>query len=212
MDNTTLSALFAQAVESLLQGHIICEYSNEELHRYISNDTHFQDIDNYLRRIGRVLRKTMDGAAFFAAYHDLDAPGVKTAIRRQFTEVINELEPLVRWLEMVRSARKMDRTLQAGDAVRESQLLEPVEQAPALREELEKLSRSKLLANNNNEPGKQMRAVLKRLCDHGYLVPRGTQYIATGRWSRLYDLMEFISTHEQLDADETDSEQQELIL
>jgi len=205
--------IFASVVEHLLQGQVICEYAYESEYQYLDDEANWREVDVYLRRVDRMLKRTLDGTAVFAAYTTLEFSLYRSDVRRGFAETINGLEPLVRWLHMVSSASRSDRPVTAGDVVRPSRLLESIENAPVLCEELDRLSKTKLLSNNQSTPRGQLDAILKRLADNGYLVakgPRAMQYLATGKWSRLYDVMDFISTHEQLDV-EPEPEQEALL-
>jgi len=210
----TNSDLFASLVEKLLAGEIICEITDESLYRFLQDTVHQQDVDGFLRRIGRVLRVTQDGSGFFAAYRNLSDSSIKQQIKRNFSEVINDLEPLVRWLRLALSAEKMGNPLQPGDTLRGSELLKAIENAPALVEELDRLSRSKLFSNNSTGAKKQLDAILRRLCENGYLVARGSSgsvYVATGKWARLYELLQFIGAHEQLEGVEDEPSQREFL-
>ena len=199
--------LFSRSLEMLMRGQIICEFVDEDAYEFLSDHNHFSQADEFVRRLGKAIRKTHDGNAFYLTYQHLDDTGVKSIIKRQFGETINEIEPLVRWMQMVRLARNMDKDIHPGDVIQESQILDPIENASELRDELDKLCRSKFLANNNTIPSKQIYAILNKLKEHGYFIQNGTRYIATGKWSHLYDVLEFIATHEQLSFEEDEAEQ-----
>ena len=204
---------FSSLMEKLLAGDVICEATAEPFYKYLKDPIHEKNVDEYLRRIGRVLRSTPDCSGYYAAYRDLSSPSVKQQIKKQFSEAMNDLEPLVRWLRLAVSAEKAGAPLQPGDTLRGSELLEAIENAPALGNELDRLSKTRLFSNSSTGPKKQLDSILKRLCDNGYLVTKGTSgsvFIATGKWARLYELLQFIATHEQLDSNEDVPEQQEL--
>ena len=206
--------LFSCLIEKLLAGDVVCGIATEALYKYLDDPAHQQEVDGYLRRIGRVLRSTQDGSSYYAAYRNLTDPSVKQQIKRQFGEAINDLEPLVRWLRLAVSAEKSGSPLQPGDTLRGSELLEAIENAPALVDELDRLSRTRLFNNSSSGPKKQLDSILKRLCDSGYLVSRGASgsvFIATGRWARLYEVLQFIASHEHLDTEEDEPEQAELL-
>ena len=215
MNRSTDSEAFPSLLEKLLAGEVICGYSNAQLHQYLQDQSHREDVDAFLHRIGRVLRTTGDGSGYFAAYRNINEPEVRSVIRRQFSQAMNDFEPLVRWLRVALSAsKKSGAPLQPGDTLRGSELLEAIENAPALVEELGRLSRTRLFKNLGAGPKRQLDAILKRLCDEGYLVPKGPSgsvYVATGKWARLYEVLEFIVAHEHLDGDEDAPVQKELL-
>lgn len=208
------SDAFSCVIEKLLAGDVICVITAETLYKFLEDPIWKQDVDGYLRRIGRVLRTTQDGSGYYAAYRNLSDPSVRQHVKRQFGEAMNDLEPMVRWLRLAASAEKSGSPLKPGDVLRGSELLEAIENAPALVEELDRLSRTKLFNNTSSGPKKQLDSILKRLCDNGYLVSRGASgsvFIATGRWARLYEVLQFIAGHEHLDTEEGAQEQAEMV-
>ncbi len=202
------SQLFTRAAEVLLAGEIICFHRTPELHTFLSEGANEQAMGELLRKIGRRLSKTADDASWFAVYRSLDSDGVRRAIGRQFGEVVNNLEPLVIWLQMSGAFGSNGRPLQTGDSLKTSELLAAIETAAALREDLDRLSGTRMFSNTQSTPQGQLNSVLKKLVEDQYLVPVGKanlQYVATGKWSRLYDLLEFIAAHEQLEVEDDGS-------
>jgi hypothetical protein len=202
------SETFTTLIETLLAGKIICEASAEHLYRYLEDEYNAREVDDYLRRIGRTLVTTEDKAGFYAAYTNLDRQESRREVRQLFREAANDLEPLVHWLRLVRAADPSGTPLSCGDVLRESELILAVENAPSLAQRVERLSRSGLFSNQASGPKKQISAIVRKLCENGYVVERGNVYLATARWSRLYELMDFIATHEHLDTEEEDGASQ----
>jgi len=204
-----MSDIFEDIVELLLEGGVICEYTNEDMYQYLQDNDHEQTLNQYLSKIGRIVKPTADNAAFFAAYISLDKPKYQTLVRQQITETMNQLEPLVRWLHLVSTSSLTDRPVSPGDVVKISVILDAVESSPVLCDDLALLSRSRMLSNTQSSAKGQIDAIMKKLVEYGYLIPdgrTGAQYIATGKWSHLYDVMTFISTHEQLSEEVEDQE------
>ena len=207
---------FSRIVEHLLAGGFICEYSDELAYEYLSIDTRRSDIDSYLRKIGRCLYATEGAVAFYAAYTSIDGNDRRQDVRSQFREIINSLEPLCRWLRMLASALQSEVTVQPGDVLRQGELLSALGEAPALSEDLAGLCRSGLFHSKKLATSEQLEVVLAKLVDQGYLLRNtatGSLFTATGKWSYLYDVLEFIHTHETISSDdELEQEQAELSL
>lgn len=205
------SALFSRAAEALLAGEIICSYRTPDLHAFLSEQTNAAAMEEFLRKIGRRLTQTADQSSWFAIYREMESETARRAISAQFNKVINNLEPLVIWLQMSSTFGSIGTPIRAGDTLKTGELLLAIEFAPALCDDLEKLSRTKLFSNNQRTSKGQLDSILKKLVDEQYLLPMGrgqSQYAATGKWSRLYDLLEFIAAHEQLEIEEDDKEEQ----
>lgn len=213
MTTTSMSDLFQPLLECLLGGNIVCSVTAEDQYEYLQDTQNREAVDSYLRRIGRTLRCTQDGAGYFAAYRDIDDTTAKRHIRARFSETVNDIEPFIRLLRLIGLSSRTDRPLQHGDVIHSGDLAKAVDQAPALVKELEALSRTRLFGNQATGAARQIEAILKKLNEYGYLQKTGAsgaKYVATGKWSRLYEELQFIASREHLDTDEDAPEQQEL--
>ena len=101
----------------------------------------------------------------------------------------------------------------AGDVIKESILLSAIENSASLGLQLEKiadkLQRAKGAINTKN----RLRSVLDYLCTQGFLVSTSTSgaiYIATAKWSLLYDELEFIHSFDGFEEVSTQPVQTEL--
>lgn len=209
--------LYAEIIESLLAGRFICAVADELAFGYLSKQAYRQDMDTYLKKIGRRLQTSSSGDVYYCAYNTIHSGARRTAVKEQFAHTINVLEPLVRWLKMAMSALQKDATIQPGDVLRQGELLSAIELTQTLTDDLAKITRTGPFATTREAPRDQLNHVLNKLVESGYFkptAPKATTYIATGKWSYLYDVLEFIHTHEDLgmDDDKPDEEQQELML
>ncbi len=214
MSKESNNSIFKTIIEGLLSGKVLCEYSATSEYEHLNDEVNRQEADDFLRKIGRSLRVTGDGSGYYAAYNELSDPVARLHVKHQFNEAINDLEPMINWLKITSTTNHSGSPLKPGDTLRGSELLKAIETAPALVEQLDRLSRSGLFANKSTGAKKQLDAILKRLCDNNYLIARGSSgsvYIATGKWARLYEILEYIAGHEQLDSEEDSSEQKELV-
>ncbi|MBV1878960.1 MAG: hypothetical protein KUG79_15075 [Pseudomonadales bacterium] len=204
---------FRRIVELLLAQEFICEYADKPAFEYLTNNVYRENVDNFLRKIGRCLRQTEDMSTYYCAYAQTSSDATRIQLRQQFRDTINALEPLVRWLSLVMSATQQDAPLAPGDIIRQGELLSVVEVTPALVEDLAQITRAGLFASKSAAAKDQLSQVLSVLCNTGYLLrssPTSSLYTAAGKWSYLFEVLEFIHTHEELSASEAQDEQQQL--
>ena len=168
-----------------------------------------QSVNDYLRRIRRTLRQTDDGVAWYAASQETEQPETRKRLQKQFAEVIQQLEPLTRWLALLMSAQSTDAPVSPGELVKEGALLSRIEDSAPLADELAQLVKLPLFSSTHSSAKGQLGAVLASLCSTGYLLRNsetGSVYIATGKWSYLFEVMEFIASHEALEVESTAGE------
>lgn len=219
MNQSDHEDLFSAIVESLLAGQFICSHSDEISFDYLARDTYRADVDRYLNKIGRRLQTSTTGDVYYCAYQSIGSNSRRADIKEQFGITINLLEPLVRWLKLAMSALQKDATIQPGDPLRQGELLTAIELTQTLTDDLAKITRSGPFATTREAPRDQLNHLLSKLVETGYLKPtasKATTYIATGKWSYMYDVLEFIHSHEDLgqspDDDQRIEDQQELML
>lgn len=202
MSVETDPSAFGDVVLLLLRGEFVCRHSEGKVFHFLSDDANFEAVNKYLNRLRISLRQTDDGEAIYAAYLDADSADRRTAIRQQMRETINHLAPLSEWLDLVMAGQRSNAAIHPGDVIRESALLAAIEAAPALSDALSSLSAGALFKVKNPAPKVQISKVMETLCELGYLKVQqdnGSTYIATGRWSYFYEVMDFIVEHERID-------------
>ena len=191
--------LFEQTVTALLAGEIICEYRYDSLYNYMTMPGNQQQVAAFLSQINRVLRRTGSNDAWLCAFEDTTSKAVKDSIRNRFDEVANNLEPLVHFLRLIMATEGNERPVSPGDSISEGHILERISSAPSLESKLRSLTESQYFKSRKPDSAGQLRVVMGNLEKAGYLKRKGTTgslYLATGKWSWLYDLMTFIQTHE----------------
>lgn len=187
--------LFTNVIHSLFAAKVICEHSDETAFRYLNNPILLEQAEDYVRRIGYRLRQSRDGRAIVLCYADPNDPIAKSNIRQFFKETAHFMEPLVRWIGLVTVCRDDKFPLAPGDNLYKSKLLTGIEDAPSRRDELARIARSSFIGSTSTKVDGQLNAVLSRLVQKNYLIEidrQGIQFRATGKWSLLYDTLEFI--------------------
>ena len=90
--------VFPRLIESLLKGDVICEFTDELAYRYLEEPRHIQEVDSYLRRIGRVLKSTQDQSAYYCGYYEINNPAYQRLhVVHRFIELAFYLNP-GRWV------------------------------------------------------------------------------------------------------------------
>jgi hypothetical protein len=206
-----MSERFESCIEALLNGEVLCEVTENELFRYLSDHENLSSIQKYLHQIGRKVITTRDKAGFFCAYRDLSNPKHRAAVKRQFEGAQGALEGLILWLRLVRRTDPDSRPIEAGYRLMESELLAAIEGSASLNSQLDEIAHRLRRDQKSIESKTKLRGLLKYLTDHGFLKSiggSGAVYIATAKWSLIYDQLDFICQFEGIELTEPRSEVQ----
>ena len=213
--SSNINRTFTSVIEQLLARKFICEISDKEAFEYLSETTYRDNVDQYLMKIGRKLCCTDDGAAYYCVYNNINDTNIRTELRRQFRETVNYIEPMSKWMSLVMSAIQLDQPIIPGAVIRQGELLSAIEMTPALADDLSMIVRGGPFKTTKQAPKDQLNHLLTTLVDEGWLVrtsPTSSVYTATGRWSYLFEVMEFIALHEDISINDDENNQQELSL
>lgn len=187
-------------IELLLKGEFICRTTNEEGWRALKNNSTRERVEAYLNQINRTVASAAEGDVFFCGYLQL-GDSERKVISSQFKDICQALIPLVEWLVLVQEASGQDAPLSEGAPVRLTELQSRIEDTPAFREQLAKLSQYRLFGSTSTNSDAQIKLVFKRLVELGYLVRPNAEkqiYIATGKLDYLYEVIRFIDETEGL--------------
>ncbi|MGL4613209.1 MAG: hypothetical protein ACRCVV_04760 [Shewanella sp.] len=187
-------------IESLLKGEFICRTTNEDGWRALKTSSTRERVEAYLNQINRTLASAAEGDVFFCGYLQL-GDSERKVISAQFRDICQSLIPLVEWLVLVQEASGQDAPLSEGAPVRLIELQSRIEDTPAFREQLAKLSQYRLFGSTSSSSDAQIKLVFKRLVELGYLVRPNAEkqiYIATGKLDYLYEVIRFIDETEGL--------------
>ena len=187
-------------IELLLKGEFICRTTNEAGWRALKNSSTRERVEGYLNQINRTVASAAEGDVFFCGYLQL-GDSERKVISSQFKDICQALIPLVEWLVLVQEASGQDAPLSEGAPVRLTELQSRIEDTPAFREQLAKLSQYRLFGSTSTNSDAQIKLVFKRLVELGYLVRPNAEkqiYIATGKLDYLYEVIRFIDETEGL--------------
>lgn len=198
--NQTVLVGTSAIIELLLKGEFICRTTNEEGWRALKNNSTRERVEAYLNQINRTVASAAEGDVFFCGYLQL-GDSERKVISSQFKDICQALIPLVEWLVLVQEASGQDAPLSEGAPVRLTELQSRIEDTPAFREQLAKLSQYRLFGSTSSNSDAQIKLVFKRLVELGYLVRPNVEkqiYIATGKLDYLYEVIRFIDETEGL--------------
>ncbi|MBB1268872.1 hypothetical protein [Shewanella sp. SR44-3] len=202
-------------IEQLLKGEFICRITNEDGWRALKNSATRDRVETYLNQINRTIASAGEGEVFFCGYLQL-GDAERKVISAQFKDICSALIPLVEWLVLVQEASGQDAPLSEGAPIRLTDLQGRIEDTPAFREQLNKLSQYRLFGSSSSNVDGQIKLVFKRLVELGYLSKPNSEkqiYIATGKIDYLYEVIRFIDETEglSLEAQAETATQRELI-
>lgn len=205
--------IFNAVIKEIVFGRqFICAQTNEDFYNYLEDDYGLSQVNNYLRTMHRVLRKTAQGDTYYCCYLYPNEPEYKSSCRAIYTRLINDLNPFLKLITTVMSFNSGS-PIRPGDILKEGHLLTGFEQSKSHCESLKEITRSGFFASTSTTVKGQLTQVLKKLSDDGYLMPHGhsgTQYRATGKWSMLYDFIDFQYSNELIEDDDLNMEQMDL--
>ncbi|NMD50764.1 hypothetical protein HG547_03845 [Shewanella sp. DNRA4] len=198
--NQTVLVGTGAIIELLLKGEFICRTTNEDGWRALKNNSTRERVEAYLNQINRTVASAAEGDVFFCGYLQL-GESERKVISSQFKDICQALIPMVEWLVLVQEASGQDAPLSEGAPVRLTELQSRIEDTPAFREQLAKLSQYRLFGSTSTNSDAQIKLVFKRLVELGYIVRPNVEkqiYIATGKLDYLYEVIRFIDETEGL--------------
>jgi hypothetical protein len=190
---------FELTVTLLLEQKVICENIYPEPYRFLLKESNQEEINAYLHKIGRSTARTNDLKGFYCIFSSLDDKRKRQYAQKQFETVIVNIEGLVEWLRMIRNIDKDSRPLEAGSRLNESELLAAIEESSTLSLLLENIAHKLKKGGKSSEVKTKLGNVLQYLTENQYLQPigkSGSVFVATAKWSLLYDQLDFIRSHE----------------
>ncbi len=196
-----------QIIESLLKGDFICRTTNEDGWRHLKSPANRELVEDYLGKLNRTVCAVGTGSeseVFFCGYIQL-GDAEKRQLSIQFRDIYNALTPLIEWLVLVQEAGSQDAPLVEGSPVRLNELQTTIEDTPAFKEQLARISHYRFFGSTSTTVDSQLKQVFKRLCEQGYLTRPNSEkqiYIATGKLDYLYEVIHFIDETEELNLEE----------
>lgn len=190
---------FADIAKMLINGQFICEYSHPDDYSFLLKPGMADEMTAYLEKMEFTLSTPQEGNGFYCSY--LFPKNNQTDLKRQFTEIISSLSPLVSFLTLVQQTSGDDDIIRPGDIIRMTELQGVIEDTAALSTQLDKIVRHSLFKSSSPTVEGKLKQIFNRLIEMDYLAssnPAHQIYTATAKWSLLIDQIRFINDTEQL--------------
>ncbi len=189
--------MFNQVVQSLLAGEFICQVSDHAGFTYLSDQRSYDEVNDYVGRIGLHLARTRQGGALFLA-HNADEGVDRKAAKDVFTEIKQSLRPLVSFLDMVMRVMQNDNLMVVGTPIEVNKMMGAIDANPSFRNDLQTLA-SQLKIQADGTDRNRLEKVLKNFRDKGYLRLSNTEreiYQITGKIEFVQEAIEFLMEHD----------------
>lgn len=196
-------------LERLLNGDFICQISDAEGYRHLSEESTQQAINDYLRPLNRRLVSNEDHSVYFLGYHELTLTA-REHLSGQFALTVQSLLPVLEWLQLVQETLGRDSALTAGDTIKLQEFVLRTEDNQSLRQRLNALAADKFFNSQSEALDLQVKLIFRRLREHGYLLqPHHDRqyYVVTGKIDYLIDLIRFIRDEEHLPVDDSPTQE-----
>lgn len=208
--------MLREILEKLIQREFICEVSNPRALAELRKESVQKYVNDALLPYGRELTN-QDNELFYASYtEDLTAKD-RREIKASLEHTRDSVAPIIFFLTFVMRVNDSDVTLQAGDILKQLDLLYRIENKSILEEELKKIVSYKIFktvkAGASN--AERLEAILTGVEKLGYIKldnPDSRIYRVTGKINYYHQIIDFIVENESILLDEEidSSEQQDL--
>ena len=203
--------MFDSIVMRLLTGKFLCETTAPEAFRALEEDAMRNDVDAYLRRIGRRLACTAGGHAYYMAYERI-GPDERAEVKRLFSEIKHDLRPMVNFLKFTMQALRNEEAPSPGERIDYPAILRAVTTHPQLAVELRNFAAlGRDFTASDSTARSMLDKVFTQVVKGGYLflLDRDREvYAFTGKLDFLLEAIEFLMANEQI-ADEAPDDQPE---
>jgi hypothetical protein len=137
-------------------------------YEYLSREQNLEDMNAYFARMERAIVSPDTGGSFFLIYSQGGADELGR-LRELHSKMLNEVYPLVRFLELILRASGAENMLQAGEDIHLNLVWGVISQNETLRIDLQDLATNIGAGRNNDNDYSRLSAVLTKLHKWDYL-------------------------------------------
>lgn len=200
--------MFKQLIPDLLAGKFICAYTDHEAFHYLSDADKYEEVDDYLAKIGLKLSTTRHGGAFFCAHIDINSEEKKAA-KVTFKDIKHNLRPLVGFLDLLMRTMQRDDLLVAGALIEVTPMMNIIAGNPSFCNELRSLATQASITDSTDH--RRLIKLLEKFKNNGYLNLVNSDreiYCVTGKIEYIQQVIEFLMEYGAVpEVEETDTPQ-----
>ncbi len=161
--------MFASCANALLAGKIICPVTEPKIHEFLCIEKNLEEMNAFFSRIDRAVSSPAAGGSFLLTFAAHACPDEQARLRELRKRYVREIDPVIRFIEIVLRAEGSDNMLQAGEDVRLADMASAISQSEALSIELQTLVQVIGAGRGEGAITNRLQSVLKRLETWGYL-------------------------------------------
>ncbi|MCY1338406.1 hypothetical protein D9M68_223500 [compost metagenome] len=196
-------------LKTILAGEFVCSVAHESEYNYLSDPDIRARVEANLNDLGcRLARTNPDDGAYYMAPRDVTTL-VVTKIKEELRRFRDVYGPAVLLLDLIRQTNSTEIALSPGDVIRLATMEELIIESASLENQLNNLSGVVKGFNPRQSIRENFRRVLEQLREDGYVTlfnPQADIYKITGKIEYLYQVIEFISENEAIQAERIDDE------
>ena len=188
--------MFAEAVNTLMDGRVICHVTEPELFDHLSDIDKRDRVNSYLRQIGWQVVATHNKSGYFLVPQKPDAT-TGAGVSYMHRKIMGDVRPMIDFLVLCLAVEKTDSVLRPGDRIYPGQYASRIEASSKLFSDLKTLYPKLSRSTGKKDAADMLKAVLKNLEQRGYVKEKDYEgdrsyYEATGMVDAFHDLVDFL--------------------
>ncbi|MGJ8586218.1 MAG: condensin complex protein MksE [Marinosulfonomonas sp.] len=188
--------MFAEAVNALIDGRVICHVTEPELFDHLSDADKRERINTYVGQIGwRVVATHNKSGYFLVPLKPSEATGA--SLSSMHRKIMGDMRPMIDFLALCLAVGQTDSVLRPGDRIYPGQYASRIEASSKLFSDLKTLYPKLSRSTGKKDAADMLKAVLKNLEQRGYMKEKDYEgdrsyYEATGMVDAFHDLVDFL--------------------
>ena len=187
--------MFAEAVNTLMDGRVICYVTEPELFDHLSDNEKRDRVNDYLNEIGWQVVATHNKSGYFLVPQKPQATGAGLSSMQR--KIMKDLRPMIDFLSLCLAVEQTDSVLRPGDRIYPGEYASKIEASSKLFSDLKTLYPKLSKSTGKKNPADMLKAVLNKLRDHGYLKEKNCEedpdyYEVTGMVDAFHDIVDFL--------------------